>query len=119
MKKMKEGIDAIKETQKFLNKIKGPCPTCGRIHVDLPIKRVPKKTLELFKRLAQEENCGDYGFTLKFLLDFYFGRVVDGSAIAEAKADEALAQCAEIISKEAKPEEKVIKMLDGTERRIK
>lgn len=105
------GLEAVKETQEFLEKIKNtPCPTCRRVHVDLPIKRVPKPTLELFKKIAKEECCDDYGFFLKFLLDFYVGRIVDGSAIAEAKAEEALSQIAEL---KKNKEEKSIYAVDG------
>lgn len=35
----------------------------------LRISRVPKKTKETFIKLAEEEFCGDYGMTLKFLAE--------------------------------------------------
>lgn len=35
----------------------------------LSINRVPKKTLDDFKKLAFEEFANDYGMTLKYLLD--------------------------------------------------
>lgn len=116
---MKNGIEAVKATQKLIKKVREPCPHCGRKFVDLGIARVPKPTLEVFKKLAFEENCNDYGFTLKFLLDFYMGRVIDGSAIAEAKAEEALSQCAQLASEKSKPEENTVTMCDGSKRRIK
>lgn len=36
---------------------------------DIQISRVPKKTFEEFKELAEKEFCGDYGMLLKFLMD--------------------------------------------------
>jgi hypothetical protein len=103
---MTEGIEAVNEIKSFLDKVKP----------DLTINRVPKPTLELFKKFAEEEFCSDYGFTLKFLLDFYFGRLVDGSRIAEAKADEALSQLAEL---KEQPKVRKIKTLDGKEHEVK
>ncbi len=35
----------------------------------LYISRVPDKTKEEFKKLAEEEFCGDYGMALKWLMD--------------------------------------------------
>lgn len=35
----------------------------------LVISRVPEKTLETFKKIADENFCSDYGMTLAFLLD--------------------------------------------------
>jgi hypothetical protein len=40
-----------------------------KVSQGLSMSRVPDKTLEKFKKLANEEFCGDYGMTLKFLLD--------------------------------------------------
>jgi len=40
---MSEGIEAIKEVRKFLEKAK-KCPTCGRSLADLVITDVPKHT---------------------------------------------------------------------------
>ena len=37
--------------------------------VSFTISRVPRRTFIIFKKLAQEEFCSDYGMTLKFLLD--------------------------------------------------
>ena len=115
---MIEGTEAVKEAKKFVERNKA----------DLIISDVPTKSLNLFKKLADEEfKCkggkGHYGFTLKYLLDFYFGRVVDGSKIAEAKAEEALLQIAEMKDEMRgsvpQEEKKTITMCDGTERRIK
>ena len=41
--------------------------------VDLKITRVPEKALLEFKHLATEDFAGDYGMTLKHLLDFRSG----------------------------------------------
>lgn len=37
----------------------------------LSLSRVPKKTKELFIDIANEDHCGDYGMTLKTILDGY------------------------------------------------
>jgi len=37
---------------------------------DLKISRVPPKTLKVFKEIADEEFCGDYGMCLKWLVDY-------------------------------------------------
>lgn len=37
--------------------------------VSMNIRRVPVNTSNAIKKLAQEEFCGDYGMTLKYLLD--------------------------------------------------
>ena len=114
----KEGIEAIKEAKKYFGK-----------KPDLVITDVPTKALNQFRKLAEEEfkakgGQAHYGFTLKHLLDFYFGKINEHSLIAEAKADEALERIgnvetaleAEGESKEQK-DPKVKTMLDGTERR--
>lgn len=40
----------------------------------LEISRIPKKTVIAFKEFANENFVGDYGFTLKGLLDHYLNR---------------------------------------------
>lgn len=35
------------------------------------MSRVPKKTKDLFLEIAEEDHCGDYGMTLKTILDGY------------------------------------------------
>ena len=111
---MSEGKEAVKEVKEF---IKNNSP-------DLVITDVPKKVLQEFKDFANEEfSCGEgkghYGFALKFLVDFYVGRVMDGSAIAEAKADEALDQISELRSVEQTEEKKTIKLCNGKELKMR
>lgn len=36
---------------------------------ELHITRIPKGTFEMFKTIANEEYCGDYGMLLKFMID--------------------------------------------------
>ena len=50
------------------------------------IKRVPEKTILKFKKLANEEFCGDYGFTLKWLID----DLIDGDIKAVILRQQAL-----------------------------
>ena len=107
---MSEGKKAVKEVKEFIRK-NSP---------DLVITDVPKKALKEFKEFADDEfSCGEgkghYGFALKFLLDFYLGRIIDGSAIAEAKADEALEQIATMETAPEEQEQKTIKLVNGKE----
>lgn len=98
---MTEGIEAVKEVKKVIKRVREPCKYCGRIYADLVMARVSKNTKKRFIEFASEEEfSSDYGNALKFLLDFYLGRIVDGSVIAEAKADEALSQITELKNKE-------------------
>ena len=114
MTMMSEGVEAAKDAQNFVNR---KCPNCGRSKADLIITDVPVETRKWFRELGNSEEfrCGSnkvghYGYLLKFLCDFYRGRIIDGSAIAEAKADEALAQIAEMKND---PEEKQIRSVSG------
>ncbi len=111
---MMEGKEAVKEAKKFVDKFKP----------DLTITDVPIKALNQFKKLADEEfkpkgGSAHYGFTLKFLLDFYFGIVIDGASVAKAMATEALEQIAELKQGSKEPEKKTIRTLDGKEKVIK
>lgn len=45
---------------------------------DLVISRVPDNTLAKFRDLARSEFEGDYGFCLKFLVDYYQGIMFNG-----------------------------------------
>ncbi len=114
---MTEGEKAVKETKEFIDKAT-KCPTCGRKYGDLTISRIPSKTKEEFLAWCKEELSNDFGMGLKWLWDFYTGILGKGSERAEAKADEALEQIAELKSSEGK-EKKTIKTLDGKEKVIK
>ena len=103
----KIGKEAITEVKKFLDKVKP----------DLTINRIPKKTLEAFKELAKEEFCEDYGFTLKWLMDFYLGAIGKGFERAEAMAAEALTQINEM--KSEGQEEKPVMNVAGQELKVK
>ncbi len=101
-----EGDKATIEAKKFLDRVKP----------DLVINRVPKKTLEEFKDLAREEFCQDYGFCLKWLMDFYFGAIGKGHERAEALAMQALEENAELRSQlQPEKEEKTIHLVNGKE----
>ena len=119
----KVGMEAAEEAKKVFDNIR-KCPTCGKKHADLTITDVPRPALSQFKRLANEEfkprgGSAHYGFTLKFLLDFYLGKIVDGASVAQEMATESLNQIAEIKSAgtEKEKDPKVKKMVDGQERR--
>lgn len=107
---MSEGIEAVKDAQAFLKRAKA----------DLTISDVPKKTLEWFKSFSEDEfSCkngkGHYGFALKYLCDFHQGLIQNGHEMAEAKADEALIQLAELKSQPEEKKRKTIRMVNGKE----
>ena len=118
----KTGIEAAKDAKKLFNKFKP----------DLTITDVPTQALNQFRKLAEEEfkpkgGSAHYGFTLKHLLDFYFGKVTEHSLIAKTTADEAIERVSkveddveQIMSDGAEQEKnpKVKKMLDGSERKV-
>ena len=69
---MKSGIDNIRE----------------RITTGLTISRVPKTTKERFLEIANEKDfCSDYGFTLKYLIDFHDGIIVNGTELLRYEID--------------------------------
>ncbi len=125
----KTGIEAAKEAKKIFDDIRR-CSKCGRKYADLTITDVPTKALNQFKKFAEEEfkpkgSSSHYGFTLKHLVDFYFGKITEHSLIAEAKANEAIERISKIeadlesaqgeIPEQKDP--KVKTMMDGSERR--
>lgn len=57
--KLNDGITGLLELEQCANE--------GR--PDLVINRIPKKTLKQFKDLARDEFQGDYGITLKYLME--------------------------------------------------
>ncbi len=116
----KEGIDAAKEAK----------ATFDKFRPDLTITDVPTKTLRQFKELANEEfkakgSAAHYGFTLKFLVDFYNGQITEHSLVAKATADEAIERIEKIEERiesmaqepDEKKNPKERKMLDGSIKR--
>jgi hypothetical protein len=106
---MVEGTEAVKKAKEFLDKVKPA----------LTINRIPKKTLEAFRELAKEEFCEDYGFTLKWLMDFYLGAIGKGHERAEALALQALEETAELKTLSEGKEKKTIKNVAGQEMKVK
>lgn len=60
------------EVEKLESYLKGRNP-------DLVITRFPQKAKVRFLDLAHEDFSGDYGMTLKFLLDFHDGIILNGN----------------------------------------
>ena len=105
------------------------CPTCGRREADLTITDVPEQTLKQFKEYANKffkpkDGTAHYGFSLKWLMDFYLGVIGGGHERAENLAQEALSQISEIKEEvrtkfsQKQEEKKIIKTVDGKELRI-
>ncbi len=86
----------------------------------LHIARIPDKTKEAFKALAEEEFCGDYGMTLKWLMDDIPSQDTR-MIIAKIEEQEARLQVLESAthSKEEIPEEEGLKMLDGRKKVVR
>ena len=82
----------------------------------LHIARIPDKTKETFIALAEEEFCGDYGMTLKWLIDDIPGQDTR-MIIAKLEEQEARLQALESAthSSEEAPDENKKKMLSGRE----
>lgn len=100
-------------------KIMGKMQRKESLHFD----RVPPKTKEAFLNLAHEEFCGDYGMTLKWLMDDLLSQDTR-LAIAQLQNHEARITALENMSKPvaelpADEESKVKKMADGSMRRTK
>ena len=80
----------------------------------LHIARIPDKTKEAFIALADEEFCGDYGMTLKWLIDDIPSQDTR-MIIAKLEEQEARLQALESAphTNEEVPDENTKKMLDG------
>ena len=97
-----------------LKKLTGACPTCNRKPAALIIQRIPDNSLVQFKTLSNNEFKGDYGFTLKYLLDLYYGLINTGLETIEYRLD----MIEQLLEKNSKEEvvvekKKVIKMGNG------
>lgn len=78
----------------------------------LSMKRIPKKTAEIFKDFANKEFVGDYGMALKYLVDKV---LIEPQAFAQIMTlvEDHEARLARIENKVT-----VIKTIDGTKRYI-
>jgi hypothetical protein len=105
---MSEGTEAVKEVKQFLEKVRP----------DLTITDVPKETLDWFKEFtnSDEFRCsknksGHYGFALKFLCDFFRGKLPMG---LEGELEELSSR----LDSMEKPEMPVKKLLNGAELKL-
>jgi len=76
----------------------------NRMSKGLSISRMPPNTHDSFVALAKEEFCGDYGMTLKMLVDLYQGLVHTGLEGLESAIDDLNDRVCKI--EESKVEEK-------------
>ena len=81
----------------------------------LRISRVPKKTLDLFRQIANEDDfCKDYGMTLKMLVDYY---IEDQKImLIHSRLDEIEQK---LKSFEEKPETRTINLMNGRKIQVK
>lgn len=87
----------------------------------LRIGRVPPKTKEAFTNLAEEEFCGDYGMTLKWLMDDIMSQ--DMRVVLEKlqEFEERISVLEQTMSSGGTPDEdkgSVKKMLSGNKKRM-
>jgi len=86
----------------------------------LHITRIPDKTREAFIALAEEEFCGDFGMTIKWLIDDIPSQDTR-MIIAKLEEQEARLQSLETsvhLKEESSDNKKGIKMLDGSSKKI-
>ena len=96
------------ELEKAITEIKAKIGT-----YKLNINRLPKRAYDDFVLLADEEFCSDYGFTLKFLLDFYQGLIPSGLEAMQNDISVLKAEVGELKSKSNNNQEKIRKTLSG------
>lgn len=86
----------------------------------LHIARVPDRTKEVFIALAEKEFCGDYGMTLKWLIDDIPSQDTR-MIVSKLEEHESRLQVLEsaIPKTEKTSEKKSRKMLDGSDRNIR
>ena len=83
----------------------------------LHIARVPEKTKEAFMKLAEDDFCGDYGMTLKWLIDDIPSQDTRLIILAIEDFEKRLQELESKTIEEPKETEKPTKnMLDGHER---
>jgi len=112
MEKNKE--EKIKELQDLVSKLK------KQREQGLIISRIPPKTKEAFLQLATDEFCGDYGMTLKWLMDDLISGDLKEVIAKITEMDNRLRVMeAKQVAGESQEEKKNIKkMCSGKERRI-
>ena len=86
----------------------------------LHIARIPDKTKKAFMALAEEEFCGDYGMTLKWIMDDIPSQDTR-MIIAKLEEQEARLQALESAthSSEEVPNDNTKKMLDGSKKIVR
>ncbi len=86
----------------------------------LHIARIPDKTKEAFMALAEAEFCGDYGMTLKWLIDDIPSQDTR-MIIAKLEEQEARLQTLESpnLKNEDESDKRTIKMLDGSKKSVR
>ena len=86
----------------------------------LHIARIPDKTKETFIALADDEFCGDYGMTLKWLIDDILNQDTR-MIIAKLEEQEARLQALESATHSSveEPDENTKTMLDGSKKVVR
>lgn len=100
---MTDGLSKIDEIRKKVSR------------TSLYIARIPEKTKTEFMKLCNEEFEKDYGFGLKWLMDFRSGLLSNPNQILSDRIDVLTEEISKLKMVETKPEEKKRKMLSGRE----
>lgn len=89
----------------------------------LRISRIPSTTVQEFIKLAEKDFCGDYGFTLKWLVDGIPSQEFDILSQEIALLESRLTNIEQLLSNQNKPisekEETTRKMVDGSVKNVK
>lgn len=87
----------------------------SRIMNGFAINRIPQKARDEFIAFSEDEFCGDRGFALKFLWDFYTGVISSGIEHLESELLLVKKELAELKDK-PKEENKPKPRMDGSVR---
>lgn len=104
------------EQDKFRKDVKDIKDKIARKYPYLYIDRMPLKTFEVFKKMARDDFCSDYGMTLKHLIDFYQGIVPVGNEHLElemAQIRQELLDIKKSLTVEKEEQNKPKKRLNG------
>ena len=99
-----------------IEEIRATITTCK-----LSMSRIPPKAYKAFIELSNSDFCGDYGLTLKFLMDLHDGMIITGVEHLEAQVKHLgveLERLKQIVF-EKKEEKPIKKMMDGSNREVK
>ncbi len=103
-------MEQVEQVDKNVKKIMERVGNNGK---PIYFQRVPPKTWEAFKKLADEEFCSDYGMVLKFLMDGIIGLNEQELLVRIELLEQKITELETLIKTTPTENRKVIKMCDG------